>query len=87
MKVLTILGARPQFIKAYFFQKPCITLRDETEWIGLIGSEANILVGANKDKIVKTFQNIFKLAIDYSKSNLYGGGKTSESIVRKLKNG
>ncbi len=39
--------------EAYFFQKPCITLRDETEWVETVSRERNILVGASPDKIKK----------------------------------
>lgn len=36
--------------EAYFFEKKCITLRDETEWVELVECGANILVGADKEK-------------------------------------
>lgn len=39
--------------EAYFFKTPCITLRDETEWIETLKSGWNILAGANKNKIVE----------------------------------
>ena len=39
--------------EAYFFKTPCITLRDETEWIETLKSGWNILVGANTNKIVE----------------------------------
>lgn len=33
---------------------PCVTVRDETEWVETVDSGWNILVGANKDRIVRT---------------------------------
>ncbi len=39
--------------EAYFFNTPCITFRDETEWIETVKSGWNILAGANKKKIIK----------------------------------
>ncbi len=70
--------------EAFFFAKPCITLRDETEWIELIENKFNILAGADKAKIIAAYQN----SNDYFASNfnkdLYGGGKASEKIIREL---
>lgn len=70
--------------EAFFFQKPCITLRDETEWVELIEHNFNILVGADKAKIVAahnehTFNTEFNI-------DLYGMGKASKNIVKALIN-
>ncbi len=70
--------------EAYFFKKPCVTLRDETEWVELIENRFNVLSGANKDKIIDTFRNHNILfATDYS-LNLYGDGMASKNIVSEL---
>jgi len=68
--------------EAFFFEKPCITLRDETEWIELIENGFNILAGANKEKIVEHYKS-YKFNDDFS-IDLYGGGKASEVIVKEL---
>ncbi len=69
--------------EAFFFKKPCITLRDETEWVELVENRFNVLAGANKEKIVDCFQNFeFNTNFDI---NLYGNGKASEVIVKTLK--
>ena len=70
--------------EAYFFEKPCITLRDETEWVELVECGANVLVGADKEKIFQAYRDNSKLNIENSKINLYGGGKASEKIIKKL---
>ncbi len=70
--------------EAYFFEKQCITLRDETEWVELIEIGANILVGANKDKILETYKRNPKFNIKNSTLNLYGDGKASENIIKEL---
>jgi UDP-GlcNAc3NAcA epimerase len=70
--------------EAYFFSKPCITLRDETEWVELVECGANTLVGANKEKILDAFKNHSAFNIQHSKLDLYGGGKASENIIKEL---
>lgn len=66
--------------EAYFFSKPCITLRDETEWVELVEIGANVLVGADKENILKTFKNCSEFSNKYSNANLYGDGQASKRI-------
>ncbi len=68
--------------EAYFFEKQCITLRDETEWIELVENNYNTLVGADKNKILDAYKNKQEfrgLGID-----LYGGGNASTKIIREF---
>ncbi len=39
--------------EAFFLNKPCITLRDETEWIETVKAQANLVVGTEPEKILK----------------------------------
>jgi UDP-GlcNAc3NAcA epimerase len=76
--------------EAFFFEKPCITLRDETEWVELVDNGFNTLVGADKEKIVSSYKSLVSATSNQKpktmnyKLNLYGGGKASETIVREL---
>ncbi len=70
--------------EAYFFEKQCITLRDETEWVELVECGANTLVGADKEKILKVYRSDSKFNIQNSTLDLYGGGKASENIIKEL---
>ena len=70
--------------EAYFFEKQCITLRDETEWVELVECGANTLVGADKDKILESYRNNSEFNKQNSKLDLYGGGKASENIIKEL---
>ena len=72
--------------EAYFFAKPCITLRDETEWVELVDCGANVLVGADKDKISKAFDNINMFDNKCFSNNLYGVGNASEIIISHMIN-
>lgn len=68
--------------EAFFFKKPCITLRDETEWIELVNGGFNRLVGANCEQILKAY-NSQNYDIDFD-IDLYGMGKACRNIVKEL---
>lgn len=68
--------------EAYMFSKPCITLRDETEWIELLEDNCNVLVGANKQAILTAYKN--NVPIKFKQQGLYGNGKASEIIIKEL---
>lgn len=71
--------------EAYFFSKPCITMRDETEWVELVNNGFNELVGAQKDKITSAALASDKSTkMDFSK-RLYGNGDAGKVIINKLK--
>lgn len=76
MKILTVFGARPQFIKA-----AVITMRDSTEWVELVDSGWNTLVGANTDKIVETLCNVKSPS---ELPLLYGDGHCAEKICKEI---
>jgi len=65
--------------EAFFFKKPCITLRDETEWIELVNNGFNVLVGADSEKILSTYES-FNFNSDFN-IDLYGNGQASKKIV------
>ena len=72
--------------EAYFFEKQCITLRDETEWVELVECGANILVGADKDKTLESYKNNSEFNKENSKLDLYGSGKASKNIIKEIIN-
>jgi len=70
--------------EAFFFDKLCITLRDETEWIELVDNKCNFLVGADKEKILSIYRNHQMLDNKCSTLNLYGEGKASNIIINEI---
>lgn len=69
--------------EAYFFHKPCITLRDETEWVELVEHGFNRVVGAEREKIIEAGKGIATEGNDYTLA-LYGYGDTGDKVVQLL---
>jgi UDP-GlcNAc3NAcA epimerase len=67
--------------EAYFFEKFCITLRDQTEWVELVEAGANTLAGANQVTIVTRFKENYGKAIRLTEG-LYGDGHAAAHIAR-----
>lgn len=70
--------------EAFFFEKNCVTMRDQTEWIELIDSGVNILVGANYAKIIVGVEDMLIKQSNFTQ-NLYGNGAASANIINALK--
>lgn len=69
--------------EAFFFQKNCVTMRDQTEWVELIEAGVNVLVGSNKVQIKKEVERMLTKSSDFT-IDLYGNGKACENIVNYL---
>jgi UDP-GlcNAc3NAcA epimerase len=61
--------------EAYWLQVPCVTLRDETEWVETTQAGWNVLVGADMTRIV---QAVRTFAPPETHPALYGDGRTAE---------
>ena len=82
-KVLTDSGGLQK--EAFFAKKECVTLRNETEWIETVEAKANVIVGADKDKIIEEALKQSSINFDEIKSP-FGDGNTSQIIIDILKN-
>lgn len=69
--------------EAYFFQKFCVTMRDQTEWVELVKGGFNILTGADQLKIQNAVDQFLIRKFD-SKADLYGNGNAAGLIVKNL---
>jgi len=69
--------------EAFFYGVPCVTLRDETEWVELIEAGWNRLASLeNSDRLVK---DIFTAkGLLGNPKQLYGNGSASDKIVAAL---
>jgi UDP-GlcNAc3NAcA epimerase len=71
--------------EAYFFNNPCITIRDETEWIELVEGGYNVLSNASEADIYESYQLMKEKSFDSSEDCFYGKGQASSKIVDYLK--
>lgn len=67
--------------EAYWLGVPCITLREETEWVETVSTGWNTLAGSDSGKIVKAVRS---LAPPTSRVSLYGDGCVSAKCVDLL---
>lgn len=70
--------------EAFFFDKYCITARDETEWVELVNANVNFLVGANKELLLGKYKEVKNLAFPTDVEKFYGLGDASEKIAQML---
>jgi UDP-GlcNAc3NAcA epimerase len=70
--------------ESHFFKKPCIVLRNETEWIELVNNGTAKLVGADPVRIRNEFKNFMDLHSNLEYPGFYGDGKTAEFILNEI---
>jgi len=68
--------------EAFFLDTPCVTLRDETEWIETVESGWNVLAGVVADRITELVDRSWSLLQD--KPQPYGSGDAAKKIVEVL---
>ena len=69
--------------EAYFFEKPCLILRPQTEWVEIIENGNAILVDASKIRILEGFSELTEKT-DFTYPQLYGNGKAAQFICEKI---
>jgi UDP-GlcNAc3NAcA epimerase len=75
-KIITDSGGVQK--EAFFMEKPCITLRDETEWVETVDNGWNTIVGTNKEK---TIEAILNFSPNKTQDNIFGDGNASGKIL------
>jgi len=94
MKLVDIVGARPQFIKVgpilraiekhnreHLFRALCVTLRDETEWVETVESGRNVLAGCDHQRILDAVR---EMRPPSGSAAPYGDGLAGERIVSAI---
>jgi UDP-N-acetylglucosamine 2-epimerase (non-hydrolysing) len=75
-KIITDSGGVQK--EAYLLGVPCITLRDETEWVETVDDGWNVLVGPNQEKIVSAARSFEP---GHERADVFGKGDASIKIV------
>jgi len=70
--------------EAYFFKKPCLILRPETEWIEIIESGAALLCDADTDLIRNGFDHFYRHKPEIKFLPLYGEGDAAHKILELI---
>ena len=68
--------------EAYFFKKPCVILRPETEWVEVIESGVGVLADANEEKILGSVKKFLNNQFSYPP--IFGDGKAAEFICSTI---
>lgn len=64
--------------EAYFMGKPCITMRDETEWVETVECGWNVVVGTDKNKILDNIRNFKPTSMQQA---IFGDGNAAQKIL------
>jgi UDP-N-acetylglucosamine 2-epimerase len=90
---MLLLESRARFVltdsggvqkEAYFFRVPCITLRDETEWVETLENHCNVLAGPCEEKILEATRAIGTAG---PWTAVYGDGSAGMAIVNAIEQG
>jgi UDP-GlcNAc3NAcA epimerase len=78
VKIITDSGGVQK--EAYFMKVPCVTVREQTEWVETLEGEANILVGTDVGKILDAVNK----TVNPTYKEVFGDGNASAKIVEYL---
>jgi len=69
--------------EAFFFQKPCLILRSETEWREIVDCGAAAIADADEEKIIE-FHNKFVENQPHNYPEIFGDGNAAEFICKEM---
>lgn len=70
--------------EAFFLERPCVILRDETEWVEIVDNGAGILAGASCEKILEAYSELMGKKVQFPR--LFGDGKAMKVILEEIIN-
>ncbi len=70
--------------EAYFFEKPSLILRSETEWKEIVEQGCGIVVNADRNKMIQASEHFRRMGKELKFPTLFGDGKAAEFIVEQM---
>lgn len=70
--------------EAYFFGKPCVIFREETEWTEIVEAGMAILAVADPERISNAVDHFMTMDRGESNTMLFGNGRAAERICEEL---
>lgn len=71
--------------ESYFFRKPCIILRPQTEWVEIVEQGTAIVADADKHRIIEAFGALYKNQ-ELEFPPVFGDGRAAEFICEQIMN-
>lgn len=68
--------------EAFFFEKPCVILRPETEWVEIVNHGAGIIADADYDHIVSAYRQLVAHPVRFP--HLFGDAHAAEKILQTI---
>ena len=68
--------------EAFFFERPCIILRPETEWVEIVQHHAGIIADAEYRRIVDAYAQLTNRRVSFPP--LFGDGHAAEKIIESI---
>ena len=69
--------------EAYFFQKPCLIIRSETEWKEIVECGAAVITDADDNRIVESFNNFVENP-PHNYPEIFGDGNAAVFICKEM---
>lgn len=68
--------------ETFFFSKPCVILREETEWTEIVQSGAAVTAGSDEERILSAYNQLKDKPVN--PMALYGNGHAAEQMVEAI---
>ncbi len=70
--------------EAFFFERPCVIIRPETEWVEIVDHGAGIIANADYNNIINGYHQLVGNKVEFPK--LFGNAHAAEEILREIVN-
>ncbi len=73
--------------ESYFFEKPCVILRPETEWTEIVEAGTALITDADQERIIRAWEYFNRSDLKLEFPSLFGDGKAADFICKTLLTG